>query len=98
MSSKTIFISHEDENKDGITDVLKVYSLDFANDALIGDFRGVELAAIHYTPGNPNSVFRAAEIAMHIVVGEEARGMSFDEERGNAFCGWSVEQILEREG
>jgi hypothetical protein len=97
-----IYISHEDENLDGITEVLKVYSNDFEDEPLIGDQRGVELAAIRYIPCRQDSVKRAEEIAMHIVNGEVAKGKKFAKNYGgkffNYFKQWSADEILEREG
>jgi hypothetical protein len=97
----TIYFSHEDENEDGITDRVRVYSNNF-HDPLFGDYRGVALAEIHYCPGNRESVERAEEVAMYIVDAEVAKGAEFDPQRGNKFQSyfktWTPDEILARVG
>lgn len=81
-----IYISHEDYNRDGITDYVAVYSNDFGGEPLIGDYRGVELCRVRYIPSREESVLRAEEIARSVVAAEIARGACFSETHGNSFA------------
>lgn len=85
----TIYKNHEDENEDGITEVLKVYSDDY-NEPLIGDYRGIELIRIYYIPSRSDSVNRAEDIAMELIHEECKTGSIFDPNKGmkfyNRFC------------
>lgn len=81
----TIYISHEDDNRDGITDYVAVYSDDFGGEPLIGDYRGVELCRVNYIPSRAESVLRAEEIARAVVAAESERGACFSERHGNPY-------------
>jgi hypothetical protein len=81
-----LWMSHEDENQDNITDVLKVYSNDFGNEPLFGDYRGIELARIYYNPTRSDSVKRAEEIAGHVINQEiKYHKAEFDPASGEKF-------------
>lgn len=69
---KTIYMSHE-RDSDGQA-YLAVYSDAFADEPLIGDYRGVELCRINYISRRDDSVLRAQEIARFVIAAEQMRG------------------------
>jgi len=64
-------IEHWDENEDGIDECVVVLS-DNYGEPLIGDYRGVQMAKIRYTPSRPDSIRRATEIAEMLVAANNA--------------------------
>jgi hypothetical protein len=64
-----IKVFHADENADGINDHISIRNMDFGNEPLIGDYRGIELCRINYIPSRPDSIFRAEQIA-HIIAAQ----------------------------
>ena len=58
-----IKVFHADDNADGVNDHISIRNMDFGNEPLIGDYRGIELCRINYIPSRPDSVARAEQIA-----------------------------------
>ena len=67
-----VYFSHADLNDDGIDDAICVYVRDW-NIPLIGDYRGVEIARIRYTPSRPDSIAYATLVAQTLVTAFQAR-------------------------
>ena len=58
-----IKVFHDDQNDDGINDHISIRNMDFGNEPLIGDYRGIELCRINYIPSRLDSIARDEQIA-----------------------------------